>query len=169
MEKNKYNEFIYKIVSWNNKIFFNKVVVWFYTLYSFLIVIVLSWIGNWVRTYTITLFLALMMGITYTTFYIHQYIDVVGKNGKNVQNLLDLNLPIPHFVEEYYDEIEQRMRKKIRVFIFVFTIGVFLAQMINWFRAFSQVVCLTATVVILLLLVCAGSLRYYRWRIKSRN
>ena len=154
----------------NNRNYFPKGMIWLVNLLCiFLFIAMLSLHGNWVMTYSYTLFLTLVMGIAYTTTYIHQYIDVIGKNGKNVQNLLDLNLPIPHFVEEYYDEIEQRMRKKIRVFIFVFTIGVFLAQMINWFRAFSQVVCLTATVVILLLLGCAGSLRYYRWRIKSRN
>ena len=170
MEKNVFNKFSYLLLSWNNRNYFPKGMIWLVNLLCiFLFIAMLSLHGNWVMTYSYTLFLTLVMGIAYTTTYIHQYIDVIGKNGMDTQNLLELNLPNPRFLEEYYNEIEQRARKKYGFLVFVFTMGVFFAQMYNWFYAFKKVVCLTIVVAILLVCVCAGSLRYYRWRLKSRN
>lgn len=170
MKKDVLNKFIDLLFSWNNRNSFLKVMIWLANLlYVFLFIAILSLHGNWGMTYICTLFLVLVMGISYTIEYIHQYIDVIGKNGKDVQNLLELNLPSSFFLEEYYNEIEERARKNYVIFVFVLTIEVFLAQMINWFHAFKQVFCLTIAVAILLLVICVGSLRYYRWRLKHQD
>ncbi len=154
MDKIRYKEFAGKILSWNNQNRIKKIVVWFASLYVFFMLAVMSCIGKWKLTYIITLLFTFMLGTAFVIIYIDDYIKVVGKKGKEIQNILRLDLPSTYFIRGYCKEIEHRIWEKMYFVIAYFGVGVFFAQIINWSCAFENVICLTIAVIILLLFVC---------------
>lgn len=134
-----YVQFADKVRRWNSMYKLQAAVIGFFVVFGCGTVSVSMWISVSLA-YKLAAFLAVIYGMLFSWLYREMYVKIEGKGNRISQYLQAVGLMVAFSIEDYYKEIERRLKKRTMIIVAIVFAILFLTNVLNLSEHFLEVI-----------------------------
>lgn len=134
-----YVQFADKVRRWNSMYKLQAVFIGFCVVFGCGIASVSMWISVSLA-YQVAVYFAVIYGMLFSWLYREMYVKIEGKGNRVSQYLQDVRLMVAFSIEDYYKEIERRLKKRTMIIVAIVFAILFLTNVLNLLEHFLEVI-----------------------------